>query len=204
MRDRAGRAWSGWAKAAVWAVESGAAQTRSGVEEMAVDEHVGVDAHGVARIPTAASECQPLVGGVHPGAAGVHLYPTMAGRRGMVWRERAPSCAACPPDPTRRTRPPRLGQPDLERDPSSPPDTGVPFNERRIRDRRCQDKCQVIAALSRNLRKPLHVPNSKERLMAPHPAATRADFTSAIPVRILAPQLLPTRSLVPSGIRTAP
>jgi hypothetical protein len=33
-----GRARSGWAKAAVWAVDSGAAQTRSGVEEMACSE----------------------------------------------------------------------------------------------------------------------------------------------------------------------
>jgi hypothetical protein len=35
VRDRAGRGWLGWVKAAVWAADSGAAQTRSGVEEMA-------------------------------------------------------------------------------------------------------------------------------------------------------------------------
>jgi hypothetical protein len=33
-----GRAWLGRAKAAVWAVDSGAAQTRSGVEEMACND----------------------------------------------------------------------------------------------------------------------------------------------------------------------
>ena len=33
-----GRARLGWAKAAVWAVDSGAAQTRSGVEEMACSD----------------------------------------------------------------------------------------------------------------------------------------------------------------------